>query len=358
MGVASIHPKQLINISKTQIAGLDIGKSLTGNTYPPLVVAEISANHNGCLDTMLKTIETAVQCGADAIKIQTYDPDTLTIKTDNPAFRINKGKWQGQYLYDLYTKARTPYEWHPKIFEWCKTLKVPCFSTPFTPQDVDFLERFNPPAYKIASFEITDVNLIEYASSKGKPVIISTGTAEHDDLVLAQKYFRSPTILLHCISEYPARVDQMNIRRMLYLNRFSKMVGLSDHSLSNIPAIIATGLGACIIEKHFTLSRDIKSEDAEFSIEPDEFFKLTEDIVDAWAATSGSWVEPNKALNRSIYATKYIAAGEKLTHRNIASVRPSGGLHPRELPDLLANYIARHDIIPGTPLDWAKVKTK
>lgn len=333
-----------------------IGRSI-GSYYEPYVVAEISANHGGSLDVLLSTITAAASSGADAIKIQTYQAETLTLNSTHPSFRIEHGRWDGDTLYDLYKRTETPRDWHAAIFGHCRSLNIPCFSTPFTIGDVDFLTQFNPPAYKVASFEITETNLLKHIASKKKPIVLSTGMASEEEIKEALKITCcNPTVLLHCVSEYPARVSDMNVKRIVHFKqKINNLVGLSDHSLSHIPAVCAVAYGACLIEKHFILDRvNTSSEDAEFSITPNELVELKRLTNDAWQATRGSlnFDTPNKKFRRSVYAIKNIRTGEPLTAYNTASIRPNEGLPPSELPDLLASFSAKRDIVAGTPLNW------
>lgn len=318
-----------------------------------MIVAEISANHNGSLERALRTIEVAAAAGADAVKLQTYTPDSITIDHDGPGFVIDSGLWAGRKLYDLYKEAATPYDWHEKLFKTAADCGIKCFSTPFDVQAVQFLEQFNPPFYKIASFEINDVWLIAAAARTGKPLIISTGTVRSDsafEIADALALARNVT-LLHCVSEYPAPVEKANLARIRNLSKiWNCRVGLSDHSLSVTLPAVAVAFGAEIIEKHFTLSRADGGPDAAFSLEPHEFKTMVENVHEAMLATVPyKHEQPYKHLARSLYAVSDIAAGEELNNSNIRSIRPGHGLPPRYLIDIIGHKAA-NDIKRGTPM--------
>lgn len=308
----------------------------------PFVIAEVSANHNGSLDRALETITAAKECGADAVKIQTYTADTMTIDCDLPDFRIKGGLWDGYKLYDLYKWAQTPYEWHKPIFEHAKKEGITLFSTPFDETAVDLLESLDTPAYKIASFELTDLPLIEYVAKTGKPMILSTGMATeeeiHEAVTTAREAGCKELILLHCISSYPAPIDQAHLRQIPALaKKFKLPVGLSDHTLGTTAAVASTTLGACLIEKHFTLSRKEKGPDSEFSMEPSELKQLCRDIRDARQALGGEAFrrqpaeKMNKNFRRSIYFVKNLPAGHIVQDGDIRRIRPGKGLAPKEL---------------------------
>ena len=264
------------------------GKELSEN-YPPYIIAEISANHNGSLDRALKTILAAKQSGADAVKIQSYTPDTMTIKSDKKDFMISKGLWSGRSLFDLYSEAYTPFEWHSSLFEYARKVGISLFSTPFDETAVDLLESLETPAYKIASFELVDLPLIKYVAKKGKPMLISTGMASLQEIGSAIKTARSngckDIAIFHCISSYPTSLNQANLRLIeLLKNEFKVQVGLSDHTTGNLAGIVATGLGVTLIEKHLTLSRSDGGVDSEFSMEPTEMKKFVEDCRAAFSS--------------------------------------------------------------------------
>ena len=342
---------------------IEINGRKIGSGFPVYIVAELSANHRQQFDKAVKLVEAAKEAGADAVKLQTYTPDTLTIKCDEPEFQIGSGTlWEGKTLYDLYSEAYTPWEWQPKLKEVADDLGIDLFSTPFDKTAVDFLEEMGVPAYKVASFEIVDIPLVEYIASKGKPVIISTGMAtlaEIEEAVqAAQSAGASQIALLKCTSAYPAPADEINLRTIPHLAEAINLpVGLSDHTLSTAVPVAAVALGACIIEKHFTLSRSIPSPDSAFSLEPEEFKTMVEAIRTAEKALGevryeiGRQEAKSLVFRRSLFAVKDIRAGEELTEENVRSIRPGHGMHPRHLRDILGRRAAQ-DIQRGTPLDW------
>lgn len=308
--------------------------------HQPYIIAELSANHNGSLERALQTIEAAQRCGADAIKLQTYTADTLTIDCDAPDFIIKGGLWDGFKLYDLYKWAETPYEWHQAMFDHARKLGITIFSTPFDETAVDLLEDLDAPAYKIASFEIVDLPLIRYAARTGKPMIISTGMASEEEIEEAVNTARetgcSDLVLLHCISSYPAPIDQANLRQIPELaRRFGVISGLSDHTMGTTAAVTAVALGACVIEKHFTLNRQDKGPDSEFSLEPSELERLCVDAKDAWSAlgtlgyTLKKAEEKSKIFRRSMYFVRDLPAGAEITREDIRRIRPGMGLPPK-----------------------------
>ncbi len=310
------------------------------NSKKTLIIAELSANHNQELDIAIETIKAAKRAGADCIKLQTYTPDTLTIDSKNDDFIIKGSIWDGETFYDLYKKAFTPWEWHKKLFEVAKEEGLICFSTPFDFTAVDFLETLNVPAYKIASFEITDIPLIEYVASKGKPVIISTGIAEMKDIELAiqacKKYGNNDIALLKCTSSYPAPIEEANLSMIKDLaNRYNLISGLSDHTLGSLSPVIATALGAKIIEKHFILNKSLGGPDSSFSMDENEFKEMVE-LVRKTEMSIGnidySLTEKQKAgkiFSRSLYVVKDVKKDELFTSKNIRSIRPGYGLHPK-----------------------------
>lgn len=321
-----------------------------------MIVAELSGNHNRSLDKALRLVEAAAKAGADAIKLQTYSPDMITMDHDGPGFKISSGPWAGRSLYDLYSEAALPRDWHVTIFDAARELGLLCFSSPFDVGAVDFLETLNCPIYKIASFEITDVNLIGRAASTGKPLIISTGMASDADIELALDVcdeHNASVALLHCVSAYPTPIGKSNLRRITHLaTQFGRPVGLSDHTTSATAAIAAVALGAQIIEKHLTLDRSDGGPDAEFSLEPHEFSEMAKAVKDAFAAMKDDDerdVEVYRHLRRSLYAVDDIKKGQALTNDNIRSIRPGFGLHPKHLNEMLLRSAAV-DIKRGTPL--------
>ena len=323
------------------------------------IVAELSTNHNGSKDVALKTIRAAKRAGADAVKFQTYTADTITLDCQNEDFKIKQGTlWDGRYLYDLYQEAYTPWEWHRELYDVAKAEGLICFSSPFDKSAVDFLESLGNPIYKIASFEITDVDLIAYAARKGKPMVISTGIATEEDIRLAVDTCRSAgnndITLLKCTSSYPAPIEEANLCMIADLaNRFKVKVGLSDHTLGSIAGITAVSLGACMIEKHFILDRSIGGPDAFFSMNELEFSQMVKDIRTVESAIGQVNYEPTdkmkagRAFSRSLYVAENMKKGEVITEINVRSVRPGYGLHPKYLPEILGKKVNR-DIEKGT----------
>jgi len=332
------------------------------NKNKPFIIAEMSGNHNHSLDRALQIVDAAAEAGVDAVKLQTYTADTMTIDSDRPEFIIDdpKSLWYGRKLYDLYKEAHTPWEWHKPIFERCRQKGIIGFSTPFDATAVDFLESLGNPIYKIASFEIVDIPLIKKAASTGKPLIMSTGMASVEEIQEAVDAARSSgckdLTLLKCTSTYPASAENSNILTIPDMKeRFGCKVGLSDHTIGSGVSIASAALGASVIEKHFTLSRADGGVDSAFSIEPSEMKKLVEDCRNA-ALSLGS-VEygptdaekPSMKFRRSLYAVKDIKKGEKFTEENIRSIRPGYGMSPKYYNKLLGQYSTR-DITAGTPI--------
>ena len=341
---------------------LKIDDRVIGPDYPPYIIAELSANHNGSLEHALQTIDAAHRAGADAIKLQTYTADTMTIDCDSEDFMIKGGLWDGYKLYDLYRWAETPFEWHQAMFAHARKLGITVFSTPFDESAVDLLEKLNTPAYKIASFENTDLPLIRYVAKTGKPMIMSTGMASEQEIAEAVDTARSAgckeLVLLHCISSYPAPMDQANIRQLAELGqRFEVVPGLSDHTLGTTASVAAVALGACVIEKHFTLSRADKGPDSEFSIEPDELKRLCENTHDAWQALGQVSYErqpaetESKVFRRSIYFVRDLPAGSVIGPDDIRRIRPGLGLAPKYFVELLGKTL-KVTVWTGTPTSW------
>lgn len=333
-----------------------------GPGCPPYVVAELSANHNGELQKALDTINKAKVCGADAIKLQTYTADTMTINSDNDDFCINDGLWRGYKLYDLYKEAETPFEWHKAMFDYAKKIDITCFSTPFDETAVDLLEDLNAPAYKVASFEAIDLPLIRYIASTKKPLIMSTGMANFEEIEEMVEAARSSgckdLILLHCISSYPAPLDQSNLYTIPDMReRFGVQIGLSDHTITNTASVVASALGATFIEKHFILDRNEKGPDSEFSIEPNDLVALCRDTKDAWLSLGNvSYdIKPAEDINirfrRSIYFVKDISAGDVITIEHIKRIRPGFGLPPKFEKQLLGKTV-KVDVKRGTATSW------
>lgn len=311
------------------------------------IIAELSANHNGNIDTAIETIKAAKRAGADAIKLQTYTADTITLKCDKKDFKITQGTlWDGKYLYDLYQEAFTPWEWHKKLFEVAKNEGLVCLSSPFDKTAVDFLETLDNPIYKIASFEITDIPLIEYAAKKMKPIVISTGIATEEDIKLAVETCRNVgnnnITLLKCTSSYPAPLEEANLCMIKDLaNRYNVKAGLSDHTIGNIAPIVAVTQGATMIEKHFIIDRSIGGPDAAFSMNETEFTQMVKDIRMAESAigyvnyTLTEKQKSGRSFSRSLYVAKNIKKGELITEDNVKSVRPGYGLHPKYYKEII-----------------------
>lgn len=327
------------------IAGRRIGVD-----EPPYVIAELSANHNGKLETALRIIEEAKKAGADAIKLQTYTADTITLNSDAEEFQIRGGLWDGKTLYELYQEAHMPWEWHKPLFEHAHKLGITIFSSPFDSSAVDLLESLNAPAYKIASFEVVDLPLIKYVASTGKPMIISTGMADAEEIAEAIEAAHEggckELAVLHCVSGYPAPAEEYNLRTILDMaQRFGLVTGLSDHTLDNTTAISSVALGASIIEKHFTLDRSGGGPDDSFSLEPKELLELCRNSRVAWRALGRvdygrkSSEQGNAKFRRSLYFVKDLKKGDLITAETIRSVRPGFGLAPKHLKDLLGRSV-------------------
>jgi len=355
-------------VSKTKDKSIRIGALRVGSYCPPLIIAEMSANHNGSLDRALATITAAKECGADAVKIQTYTADTITIDCDLPEFRIKGGLWDGYKLYDLYKWAQTPYEWHPALFEHAKKVGITLFSTPFDETAVDLLESVNTPAYKIASFELTDLPLIEYVAKTGKPMILSTGMATEKEIEEAVAAARDSgckeLILLHCISSYPTPIEQAHLRQIPVLaERFKLPVGLSDHTLGITASVASVALSACVIEKHFTLSRADKGPDCEFSLEPSQLKRLCEEVRTTWRALGSFQFKREKAeassmvFRRSLYFVKNLPRAHVIKKGDIRRIRPGNGLPAKEISKILGKSLKR-SVVTGEPVLWNLIKAK
>lgn len=317
-----------------------------GSAYPPYVIAELSANHNGSLDNALTLIKKAKEAGADAIKIQTYRADTITIKSDRDEFTIKEGLWKGQTLFDLYESAHTPWSWHQQLFDYARKVNITLFSSPFDKTAVDLLEDLNTPAYKIASFEAIDLPLIRYVASTKKPMIISTGMANIEEIAAAvdtaKSHGCSQLALLHCVSAYPAQAEDYNLRTIMDIaERFNTVTGLSDHTLGNATTLSSIALGAAIVEKHFTLDRNGGGPDDSFSMEPHDLEMLCRDAQVAWKALGKvsyrrtEAEKQNLQFRRSLYIVESVVAGEIVTEENVRSIRPGFGLSPKELDKVL-----------------------
>ncbi len=336
-----------------------------GPGHPVFIVAEMSANHNQDFDEAVRIIHAAKECGADAVKIQTYTSDTLTIDSDSEYFKVKGTIWEGETLYSLYKKAYTPWDWQPELKKAADEAGIIFFSTPFDRSSVDFLEKLEMPAYKIASFELVDIPLIEYAASKGKPMIMSTGMATLEEIkeaVEAALKAGAPEVaLLKCTSAYPALPEESNLLTIPDMARtFGVVAGLSDHTMGIAVPVAAVALGACIIEKHFTLSRSRPGPDTAFSLEPAEFSKMVSEVRVAEKALGRVFYgtthdeEKSKVFRRSLFAVMDIKAGEPFTGQNIRSIRPGHGIPPKHMKEILGRR-AKMDIKRGTPLNWEMI---
>jgi N-acetylneuraminate synthase len=332
-------------MTKIEIAGRPIGPD-----YSPYVIAELSANHNGKLETALCIIEEAKKVGADAVKLQTYKPDTITLNCDSEDFKIRGGLWDGRSLYELYEEAHMPWEWHKPLFDHARKLGITIFSSPFDNSAIDLLEDLNAPAYKIASFEAVDLSLIKYAASTGKPMIISTGMADAQEIQEAIDAARDggckQLAVLHCVSGYPAPAEDYNLRTIPdMIERFGLVTGLSDHTLDNTTAIASVTMGASIIEKHFTMDRSGGGPDDSFSLQPSEMAALCRDTRNAWFSLGKveygrkSSEIGNVKFRRSLYFVRDLKAGDKITPEAIRSVRPGFGLAPKYLEYVLGRRL-------------------
>jgi len=346
---------------------MKIGNKEIGNKNPCFIIAELSANHNGSLEVAIETIRAAKKTGADAIKLQTYTPDTMTINVDNSHFQITGGTlWDGKTLYDLYGEAYTPWEWHKRLFEVAEEEGLICFSSPFDITAVDFLEELNVPAYKIASFEIQDIPLIEYAASKGKPIIMSTGIADEADIKLAietcRKVGNNEIILLKCTSSYPAPLELANLNTIPDLKtKFEVEVGFSDHTYGSLAPTIAVTLGANIIEKHFILHKDIGGPDADFSLDVKEFAKMVRKVRDAEKLLGKvsydvpEKVKANRKFARSLFVVENVKIGDIITKYNVRSIRPGNGLHPKYYKEILGKKF-NENVSRGEPLNLKMIE--
>ncbi len=329
------------------IAGRPIGPG-----HPPFIIAELSGNHNGELSRALQLIDAAADAGADAVKLQTYTADTITIDHDGPGFRLEGGLWSGRTLHDLYSQAFTPYEWHAALFAHARARGLIVFSSPFDETAVDLLEGLDAPAFKIASFEAVDLPLIARAARSGKPLIISTGMTDRAEIGAAARRALDAgaggVALLHCVSAYPARFEDANLAMIPRLAAdYDCIVGLSDHTPGTVAAVAAVALGASLIEKHFTLARADGGPDAAFSLEPAELKQLVDDCRNAWSALGaaeyrrGETEAHNRQFRRSLYVVRDVAAGAVLTPEDVRSIRPGFGLEPARLPDILGRPATR-----------------
>lgn len=330
------------------------------------IIAELSANHNGSLEIAIETIRAAKRAGADCVKLQTYTADTMTIDSRKPGFTIEGTIWNGKNLYELYKEAYTPWEWHETLFRIAKEEGLVCFSSPFDKSAVDFLEHLDVPAYKIASFEITDIPLIEYAASKGKPVIISTGIASTEDIELAldacKRMGNTDIAVLKCTSSYPAPIEEANMIMVKDLaERYDVISGLSDHTIGNTAPVVATCFGARIIEKHFILNHDIGGPDASFSMDETEFKHMVEAVREAEKSIGEVNYNPTekqkkgREFSRSLYVVEAIKEGELISEKNIRSIRPGHGMHPKFYKDVLGKKASKN-LEKGDPLSFNSIK--
>jgi pseudaminic acid synthase len=333
-----------------------------GPDYPPYIIAELSANHNGDINRAFAIMAAAKDAGADAIKLQTYTADTITMDCDSDEFQIKGGLWDGQSLYALYKGAHMPWEWHQPLFAKAKELGITIFSSPFDFTAVDLLEQLDAPAYKIASFEVIDLPLIKRVAQTGKPMIISTGMANkieiQDAITTARENGCEELVVLHCVSGYPAPAAQYNLRTIADISQyFGVLSGLSDHTIDNATAVVSVAFGACVIEKHVTLDRKGGGADDSFSLEPKELGQLCRDTHTAWQAMGKVNYERapaeqgNVQFRRSLYVVKDIAAGDRLTAKNIRSIRPGFGLAPKHY-DAVLGKVAKNTIVSGTALSF------
>jgi N-acetylneuraminate synthase len=359
----SRHPSQPAKEGNLMNRFIEINGRRIGAGMPTYIVAEMSANHNQDYAQAVRILEAAKEAGADAIKLQTYTPDTLTISCDNEYFQIQGTLWHGRTLYDLYGEAYTPWDWQPKLKEVANSLGLDLFSTPFDATAVDFLETMDVPVYKIASFENVDLPLIQRIAQTRKPIIMSTGMADLAEIDEAVRTVRdaggSQLALLKCTSAYPALPEEMHLRTIAHLaDAFDVPVGLSDHTLGVAVPVAAVALGACLVEKHFTLARSMPGPDSAFSLEPHEFKTMVDSIRSAEQAMGtvhygvSAQEAKSRVFRRSLFVVQDVKAGALFTTDNVRSIRPSHGLHTRHLPEVL-NRQASQDILRGTPLQWS-----
>tara|TARA_X000000950_G_scaffold168131_1_gene205233 strand:+ start:608 stop:1654 length:1047 start_codon:yes stop_codon:yes gene_type:complete len=341
---------------------IQIGTKALGSEYPPFVIAELSANHNGDIKLAKKLMETATDCGADAIKIQTYSADTMTIKSNKTDFFISHGLWKGRSLYDLYKKAQTPFEWQEELFNYARKKNITLFSTPFDESAAELLTNVGTPAFKISSFENTDIGLLKNVAARGKPVLVSSGMADKIEIKNAVETIRQSgcedLLLFHCISAYPTPLASSKLGMIKMLSdEFNVLVGLSDHTLGNEAAIAAVMLGAVAVEKHFTLDRSAGGEDSSFSVEPKEFKKLVKTTKEVWRSMRDkSWTRTpseneNKQFRRSIYFVKSMKKGDRLSTDNIRKIRPGHGLPAEFFEDIIGRSVKRA-VSAGDRVSW------
>jgi len=359
-----LHEPRLTTIHYVTISDVNkIGNVPIGKAFKPFVIAEISANHGGNLQTALELLDIAAQAGASAVKLQHYRPETITTRSNLPEFKVGGGTlWDGRQLFDLYEEAMTPWEWTKAIFDQASEKGLVCFSSPFDTTAVDFLEEHNVIAYKVASFELVDIPLIEYIARTGKPMIMSTGMATIDEIdnavTAARKAGNSQLALLRCNSGYPANPQEMDLRAIPFMrDRWDCEIGLSDHTLDSTASIAAIALGATIIEKHIIADRSAGGPDAAFSCEPEELTKLIQQVNDAWSAMGTVRFGPSEreessiAFRRSLRVSSDIRAGDVITEQNVRSMRPAGGLLPIQIKDVIGKRVSK-DLEVGTAVTW------
>lgn len=341
------------------------GRSI-GKNNPPYIIAEMSANHNGSIDNAFKIIDVAKSSGANAVKLQTYKPDTITLDIDKPEFRIEGGLWNGQTLFQLYKEAHMPWDWHKPLFDYANKLNMTIFSSPFDKTAVDLLEDLNTPAYKIASFEAIDLPLIKYVASTNKPMIISTGMADEEEIEEAIDSAKAggcnDLAILHCVSGYPAPSSDYNLKTLSDMRtKFNLVIGLSDHTTNNTVAISSVALGSSIIEKHVTLDRKGGGPDDSFSLEPQDLTSLVKDLKTAWEALGGvnygrkSSEQGNVQFRRSLYFIKDMNKGDLISEDNTKSIRPGFGLEPKYHHQIIGKRVSK-DILNGTAVSWELIE--
>jgi len=339
---------------------MNIDGTKIGQDEPPYIVAELSANHGGSIDKAKQSIKLAKESGANAVKIQTYTPDTMTIKSNKSDFLITDGLWKGYTLYDLYKEAYTPFDWHDELFKYARDLNITLFSSPFDETAVDLLQELNAPAYKIASFELIDLPLIRRAAECGKPLLMSTGMASisevREALEVALKYGNGEVLLFHCISSYPAPLHDSNLKNIEFLrSEFDVEVGLSDHTITNLASIVAVGLGASIIEKHFKPSDTADGPDASFSLTPNQLSLLVADCNDAWSSMGKKGFnrsiaeEGSRKYRRSLYFMKDLKKGAVIQLNDIRAIRPGNGIPPKFTDEIIGKTLAK-DVERGDPV--------
>ena len=347
---------------------MKVDQKLIGHDYAPFIIAELSANHGGSLDRAKRSIDMAAKAGASAVKIQSYTPETMTIENSSEQFVVKEGLWAGRTLFDLYSEAHTPFEWHEPLFKHAEKVGITLFSTPFDESAVDLLESLNTPAYKIASFEIIDLPLIRYVASKRKPIFMSTGMASREEVEEAVRAVREVSdtelLLFHCISSYPTVTKDSHLNNLTWLKKkFGVEVGLSDHTINNTAALTSIGMGAVAIEKHFKLDKDDCGPDSTFSLTTEQLASLVNDCQDAWLAKGGSKFRranseaSNMVFRRSLYFVKKLKKGEVITEQHIRRIRPGFGLAPKFFDEVVGCEV-RVDVDAGVAVTWDLIVRK